>query len=484
MINDLLKLTKGELLNACIALGITPVSERKDHLIAALITSGKSIGEIKKAMSAAPVAIETPAGVHASDIETMIRRAVADMAPAPGVDGSTVKIALDEAIGRLAKEVRQALSERDARMTNTDAALAKMDTQVADAITSIGKSLTALKDAQDSPPDVTKVVAKAVAEAFKPMHDAFTAAPVEVQERVRTIVPRERKPIKDVFGLENDLIIEGDDTCEVWGAQGSFDPDYIWNTEYLTAALMSVRDGDNFWLYGQRGTGKSEFARNFAARLGRPFYQVSCHENLESADFIGAEGLKAGDTEWQDGIVLKAYRTDGAICLIDEATLVRPSWTTELHRILEPKSTFYISRTGELVHRAPGMVFIAADNTNGCGDESGRFSGTKMQNSAYIDRFAYSLRVDFLPEATEIQVLVKRGAVKKYAKALINVFTRCRAEVGASLIEPPSLRQAFAFCKLTKVMSPERAWEWTVINKSPEISHEALRQLFSAHWSV
>jgi len=65
------------------------------------------------------------------------------------------------------------------------------------------------------------------------------------------------------------------------------------------------------------------------------------------------------------------------------------------------------------------------------------------------------------------------------------VFTRCRAEVGGSLVEPPSLRQAFAFCKAIKFLNDAvKAWETTVVNKSVEASQEALRQLFTAHWSI
>ena len=494
--NELRKMSNAHLVNACATLGVTPVSNRNDHLITALMDSGKSITNITAASNVTPVPA-VAGNVTPAEIMQAIDRAIAARVPAvaPGLDRkvdtldaqfNAVRNKTDHCantINGMASTVAgMKISVKDAFAT-VDGAIVK----VVDQIKSLDEKIEANK-AQD----VSKDVAAAVAAAFKPIRDAFASAPADVQAKVvQTLVPAERRKIRDVFDLDHDLSLDGDDTCEVVGTPQGFDPDYVFDDGILLHALASLRDGDNFWLYGQRGTGKTQFAHNLAARTGRPFFQVSCHENLESADFIGADGLQpveggnTNKTAWEDGIILKAYRTPNAICLIDEATMVRAAWTSELHRILEPKSSFYIARTGELVPRSQGMVFIAADNTNGCGDESGRFTGTKMANSAYVDRFAYSLRMDFMPEAQEIALLVKRGADKKHAKALINVFTRCRAEVGGSLVEPPSLRQAFAFCKAIKFLNDAvKAWETTVVNKSIQESQEPLRQLFSAHWSI
>jgi MoxR-like ATPase len=413
-------LSKEEMLRSASVLGVALTGTRQDQVVDALEASGYSSRAIMDA-SRAPI---TPAGLG----------------------------------GQVDSIVAAAVASAEARLSGQ--------------IQSVADSVRAAK-----PVDVSASVAKAVADAFKPMRDAMQTAPADVVDRVVAAAPRERRPIAEVF----DIVMPGD--CEVWGAPGKFDPDYIFLPEQLSLALLALESGDNFWLWGERGTGKTQFAVNLAARLGRPFFRVSFDANLERAEFVGADGLENGATKWKDGVVLQAYRTPGAVCLLDEASTCRPEYATALHALLEPGSSFTVTSTGEKVDRAAGMCFIAADNTNATGDSSGRYAGTRVQNAALVDRFAFTEKVTFLPEATEIALLVKHGADADVAKSLINVFTRCRAEVGGALVEPPSLRAAFAFARYVRVLSPLRAWEVTVVNKSPEESHETLRQIFSAHWS-
>ena len=324
---------------------------------------------------------------------------------------------------------------------------------------------------------VSTEVAVAVAAAFQPIVDALQAAPPAVVNRVVAAAPRERRPISEVFDLPG---VKGE--CEVWGPSGKVDASYVWNLSHLRKALRALERGDNVWLAGERGTGKTQFVMNLAARLGRPFFRVSFDANLERSEFIGADGLANGATAWQDGVVLQAYRTPGAICLLDEVSMGRSEYITALHALLEPSSTFSITSSGEQVYRAPGMVFFAADNTCGSGDATGRYAGTRVQNAALVDRFSITLKLKFLLPQEEIDLLVARGADRDVAGRLINVFSRCRAEVGGLLVEPPSLRNAFAFCAFFDLDSPAQVWEDTVVNKSPEESQEALRQLFAAHF--
>ena len=423
----------GELLRACTVLNLRPQSGRKDHLLSALVLSGFSITKIDAAAKA-PVT--------------------------PAVASGSFDAAIDAA-------VRDAEVRLSNRLNALEGGLSDVNQQVI--------------DIRDTPADVSSAVRDAVrdavAAAFAPVQAAFDAAPADVQAQVKAAIPRQRKPISDVF----DVPMKGD--CEVWGVAGDFDPDYVWDEQNLSLALLALETGDNVWLHGERGTGKTEFARNLAARLGRPFFRVSFDSTMERQEFIGADGLVDGNTVWQDGQVLDAFRTDGAICLLDEISTIRPEFATVLHALLEQKAVYTVTSTGEVVRRGNGMAFIAADNTNGCGDESGRYSGTRAQNSALVDRFAFSLKVLFMDQQKEIDLLVKRGAAYRIAEALVRVLTACRAEVGGLLVEPPSLRAAFAFVKAERVVGPEAAWEVSVVNKSPSVSAEALRQLFSAHWA-
>lgn len=398
-----------------------------------------------------------------------------------------------------------------AAVRDAEARLSGQIQQVAGSIVAIGgsaslalKGVADLKDAAKRPLDVSAVVRDAVAAAFKPLHDSLQTAPAEVVSRVVAAAPRERRPISAVFDIPG---FEGD--CEVWGPQGAVDIDYVWPVTYLRTALKNLERGSNFWQWGEKSTGKTKFAEQLAARLGRPYFRVSLDKTSEKAEFIGQDQISAGTSFFSAGQVLQAYITPGAICLIDEADHTRPDYMTTLHALLEPGSTFTVTSTGEVFKRAPGMVFVAAANTNGTGDMTGRYAGTGSLNSALADRFAHFFKVSFLPEQQEIDLLFSRhgGALqvpyyqlgldcykdgsraitRDDAAKLVNVFTKCRAEVGGALVEPPSLRRAFAFLEaLSDGLAPELAWEISIVNPSPEddgTKHEALRQLFTAHWA-
>jgi len=435
--SDLTSFTTVELHRVIVALrnGVPLTGNfRRDQLIIAIVAERPSIQAVKDAAKAPA----TPASVGAKVDEIV-----------------AVAVAASE------QRIAQSLGAADLRFQNA------ID-NLTDDITALSKGIKTVSVSGDD-------VAAAVAAAFKPIRDAFYAAPVEVQQEVIAVAPRERRPIADVFGIAG-----ATGTCEVWGEPYAFDPRYKFNLPMLKNCLNVMDHGGNFWLWGQRGTGKTMFAMNLAARLGRPFFRVSFDSTMERAEFIGADGLKFGNTEFQEGQVLKAYHTAGAICLLDEISMVRSEYASVLNTILERGSRYTVPSTGVTYQRAAGVCFIAADNTNGSGDPTARHHGTRPLNSALLDRFDRFPEVKYLPPAEEIDLLVQHGADPATATALINLFTVCRAEVGGSLVEPPSLRSAFAFCE--GIDYPEVEWEECVVNKSPIDSQEALRQLFSEHW--
>lgn len=423
---------------------------------------------------------------------------------------SQVKVASREVItpgvigGQVDAIVAAAVRDAEARLSGQIMQVAGSVTAVSGSASLALKGVADLKDAVKRPVDVTAVVRDAVAAAFKPLQDSLKAAPAEAVSRVVAAAPRERRPIAEVFDIPG---FEGD--CEVWGPQGAVDIDYVWPVAYLRTALKNLERGSNFWQWGEKSTGKTKFAEQLAARLGRPYFRVSLDKTSEKAEFIGQDQISAGTSFFSQGQVLQAYITPGAICLLDEADHTRPDYVTTLHALLEKNSTFTVTSTGEVFKRAPGMIFVAAANTNGTGDMTGRYAGTGSLNSALADRFSHFFKVSFLPEQQETDLLFSRhgGALqvpvypagldcykdgsraitRDDAARLVNVFTKCRAEVGGKLVEPPSLRRAFAFMEaLSDGLAPELAWEISVVNPSPEddgTKHEELRQLFALHWA-
>jgi len=288
-------------------------------------------------------------------------------------------------------------------------------------------------------------------------------------------------PGVDVLASERFPVSAG--MVRVFGEAQPADPDYVWPVEALQFACLASLEARPMWLYGDRATGKSEFVKQFALRTGRPFVRINFDRNLERMEFLGAMQMVNGNTVWVDGSLLKALRTQGCVILLDEVTLGRTENMAVLHSILESHGEFVIADTGERVSRAPGVMIFVADNTNGCGDESGRFIGTQPVNAAFVDRFWATIKLDYLSEQDEIKVLMSRtGAGNDDATKVVKLLNKCRAQVGSDIIDAPSMRPAMAMCEmLTAGVGFEAAWTVTVVNKSPLLAQEHLRQMLNVN---
>ena len=170
------------------------------------------------------------------------------------------------------------------------------------------------------------------------------------------------------------------------------DKDYVWNVEALCQLAAADACGMNPWLYGHAGTGKTEGVRQYAARLGRPFTRIAIERTTEPQELIGQEvPKKGGGMEWRDGKLTRAFRVPHCVILIDEPTLLRSGSLAVLQTALDMRE-LHLS-TGEVVRAADGVFIVAADNTAGNGDDSGRYVDTAAVNVAFMDRFAF--RVEF-----------------------------------------------------------------------------------------
>ena len=67
-------------------------------------------------------------------------------------------------------------------------------------------------------------------------------------------------------------------------------------------------------LKGPTGCGKTRFVEHMAARLDRPLYTISCHDDLTAADLTGRFLLKGGETVWggEDRLGINPAEPDAA----------------------------------------------------------------------------------------------------------------------------------------------------------------------------
>ena len=383
---------------------------------------------------------------------------------------------------------------------NLDQALrqtSRLDKQFGD----LSLRLNAKVDAVETPD--AKLIADTIRAEVSKLFDSFRASsPKEVVAKVAQSIPKvKRKPVRDVFaGQQLSYDFEGEHVdfsgleVEVWDDPNAPElvADYVFDPKHLHQALCALDDSlpDNVWLAGERGTGKTEFVTQIANRLGRRLFKVNFDEATERAEFIGADKIKANskgvnECVFVEGVIAKAIQHTGAIVLLDELGFARAQSLASLHAILEKSvhRAITISDTGLRIPVASHVAFFCADNSNGYGDQSGNFAGVRDQNTAFIDRFSYTLEFNYLPQAEEVALIAKRTGLQVDATEVLVKFANVAREKARAgiLTQPPSLRQLFAWARaITKGIPVGVAFNNAIVKKFPSDCEAELRGIYSA----
>ena len=410
--------------------------------------------------------------------------------------------------GKVDNDLRDKVNESNAKaidaVKNTEIALREVSrlssdvrtntTAIRDEFKSLADSLVSRVDSisKPDPARISNEISQQVTALFDSFREQVT--PVQLKQVANALPTFELQRAADVFGSNTCRygfdVDFGDLQVAVWNdadAPALVD-DYIFNPEHLHQALIALDDPlpDNVWLAGERGTGKSEFVAQVAARLKRRLFRVNFDEALERADFIGGNSIEAGSVVWKAGIITQAIRHPGSIVLLDEIGFARAQSLAALHALCErsPHRSIVIAETGERIPVASHVVFFCADNSNGHGDTSGNFAGVREQNSAFLDRFSYTLYFEYLPEDDEVSLIVNRTGVTLDAARIIVKFANVAREKARAglLTQPPSLRQLFAWARSVKKGLPvNTAFKNAIINKFPEDCRVELLGVYTSH---
>ena len=263
--------------------------------------------------------------------------------------------------------------------------------------------------------------------------------------------------------------------------------DYVFDPANLHQALCALSDAlpDNVWLAGERGTGKTAFCEQLSARLKRKLFRINFDEAMERSEFIGGNIVKNGSVEWKAGVIAQAISHTGSLVLLDEIGFARAQNLAALHALCERSANraIVIAETGVRIPVASHVAFFCADNSNGHGDASGNFAGVRDQNSAFIDRFSYTLEFEYLPHDKEVALINKRTGLNIDAADVLVTFAnvaREKARAGV-LTQPPSLRQLFAWARaVTKGVPTVTAFRSAIVNKFPADCEPELVGIFTA----
>lgn len=313
---------------------------------------------------------------------------------------------------------------------------------------------------------------------------------VEVERVVDRVIERIVEVDASPAGCRPSHIPSVIGTTEVEGVQldkfdapdaPTIDPHYVWPAG-TRVGLSKVKRGQVTFLTGPAGTGKTTWAEQVAALTGRPFVRISCHSDTTAGTLVGgfvSDGQ--GGFRWGDGILLKAIRRPGTVVLIDEPSAARPDAMMILQGVLEPRGGVTVDETGERVRVARGVSFVLADNTNGTGDVTGAYEGTRRMNRATLDRCAATLVIDYLPADREAQVIVNRAGVSQtIADKLVNYANLTRQDAAKGTVtHGVGLRRLLAWAESIADGIPAReGFETSVLNTAAHDDKERLQQIY------
>lgn len=192
------------------------------------------------------------------------------------------------------------------------------------------------------------------------------------------------------------------------------------------------RHGLPLLLKGPTGCGKTRFVAHMAARLGRPLFTVSCHDDLTAADLTGRFLLLEGETRWVDGPLTRAVR-EGGICYLDEVVEARKDVTVILHPLTDDRRLLPLERTGELLQAPPEFMLVVSYNP-------GYQNVLKALKPSTRQRFVSST-FDFPPANQEVSIVSREsGLAPERCRALVTLAQRLRAMKGQDLEEGVSTR--------------------------------------------
>ena len=442
-------------------------------LLAGQIKSGRmTLADVRAVVPQPPIM----GGVSPDAFDVALRPVaqVADNANTVALDALNKVRAVDSAMSNGFNSISTALADLRSAAKNT--------AQMQDALARDVEAFTSQPLVNEA--KVSQAVTDAVAAAFKPFEAAVVAAGAQAAVGSMVSVSRTKcETARDVFGVSvttaagNELLVSlfNDPSAP------AVDPCFVWTDGILKHLLLSQTTGENLWFGGEKGTGKSETVRQFAAKTGRGYTRINFNKYTTSEDFVGAVGLEGGATVFKVGDFLRAFTTPASLILLDEITNADPAVLAVLNGFLESNSA--VNYGGQVWRRAPDVLVFAADNTMTNGDESGRYAGTRTMNSALADRFARLVAFKHMELDVEVEAVVRHtGCKPALAEHVLKAVHACRAKVeSGDIVDAPSIRSVMAFVRSVAVLGVDEAWAASIGHRQPSESATAIASIKAAY---
>lgn len=224
------------------------------------------------------------------------------------------------------------------------------------------------------------------------------------------------------------------------------DEHFQFNGYQILIMAMAIEEKKNVIATGDPGCGKTEFFKQFGARIGLPVNKIPFDGNLTRAEIIGSFRQVAtptgSETPFVLGLIPRLIQQPGIIVL-DEIDQADPDIMYMLHPVLEGDGLTIQEEGGTLIPRHPNCYIVATANTKGRGSDNGLTHARYEMSEATRDRFPYWLSFTFMQPAQEAKTINAKTALPPaLCEKMVTVANEIRTAYSAgALSQTCSLRQ-------------------------------------------
>ncbi len=224
------------------------------------------------------------------------------------------------------------------------------------------------------------------------------------------------------------------------------DPDYMFDGFAVKIMNTCLRKRRNMASTGDPGCGKTEFYKQFGARVGLPVHVIPFDGSLTRAEIIGSfrqvPTANGPATPFVLGLIPRLIQQP-CIIVIDEIDQADPDIQYMLHPVYEGKGLTINEDAGRFIPRHEHCYIVAAGNTKGRGSSNGLTNVKFEMSEATRDRFSYWVDFTYLPESKESETIQKKTSLDKAsADKIVKIASQIRKGYQEGQVEQPcSLRQ-------------------------------------------